>query len=217
MRHHVLNRLFAALLPLAVLLAAPAAAQDHAPLADTPRVGLGVGLSPGLDSETLDLSLNPVTVFVPIQLGSVRVEPQAGLFYRSGDGEGLASDVTAFEVGLGVFGTSRVGQALIHYGGRLGYQRVDAELNIEGALPDQGPPLPSPGATVEREADNVFVGPAVGGEYVVGDHVSFGAEARLLYVSETLSDGVSTGFEQQTNRDIQRLQTGGVVFVRFYF
>lgn len=179
-----------ALLLAVGLYATPSVAQH-----DT-RVGLGVGLTSSIGTGSFDVSTSPVSIYVPIQLEGFRLEPQVGLFRRSQSNGDVENTLTLLEIGTGAFATRTNGDARLHYGGRIGLQHISTSESFNN----------------NDESDlatNVFVGPAIGGEYVFDETVSLGAEGRLLYVNE--------GTPDDSDLSAWRLQTGGSVFVRVYF
>ena len=160
-------------------------------------IGVGVGLSPSIGTGSFDSGTSPVTLYVPIQLDGIRLEPQVGFFHRNRSEDSFEEETTVIEVGTGVFGTHETGDARLHYGGRVGIQNISLSQSVNGNSDSDS-------------VTNVFVGPAVGGEYVFDETVSLGAEGRFLYVNEGTP-------ENDDDVSIWRLQTGGSVFVRVYF
>ena len=134
-----------------------------------------------------------VTVTVPVLLPSVRLEPQVGYSQvsRSETGEDDETDAV-LEIGGGVFKTLRTYEnTAIYAGGRIGLvQRSQSSGNT--TLSETG----------------FFVGPAVGGEYDLGEHFSLGAEAGLFY------RGLPTPTEEDLS--VSTVRTSGRAFVRVY-
>ena len=185
MRHH---RFLPALLLAFAVFAIPAQGQS----ADgNTKVGLGVFFE-GVDSNFGGLDGN-VTVTVPIHLSSVRLEPQIGYSRtsRSVTGDDDESEAV-LELGGGVFTTVRTYEsASVYAGGRIGLLRR-SQSSGNATLTETG----------------IFVGPALGGEYYLGDHFSLGAEAGLFY-----RDLPTPG---QASVSLSTFRTSGRAFVRVY-
>lgn len=173
-----LRYLLPALLVATALIATPATAQSEQA---SPTVGVGVS------------GLGGTTLYVPIHLPSLRIEPHIGYSRTSiSRDEDDDESTSTFEVGGGVFTTlNSYENADLYAGGRLGLQRnADTE-----------------GATTISTTD-FFIGPAIGGEYFFGDHFSLGLEGALYFrsigrTSETISES--------------RINTDGRIFARIYF
>ncbi len=161
----------------AVALAVPAAAQEQ-----RRTLGIGASINP-------DASFSPtVEIYVPINLGQLRLEPSIGIFTQDRDGPGNdTSDVT---LGIGAFYVMPLAaQADMYVGGRL-------KLNF--ASVDDG---------VNDDSDtDLTVAAALGGEYYLVPQLSLGLEAQLgLYQRGDVSG------------DDSGLFTTGLGFLRFYF
>lgn len=175
------RRFFSVLLLGFAVLVAPAHGQSNG---SDLKIGAGV---------FFDDTDGSTTVTVPILLPSVRLEPQVGYSRtsRSVTGEDDESDAL-LEIGGGIFKTIRTyDRTDVYAGGRIGLiQRSQ-----------------SAGSTTLSET-GFFVGPALGGEYALGDHFSFGAEAGLFY------RGIPTPEEEDLS--LSTVRTNGRAFIRVY-
>lgn len=189
----MMTRLPLASLVLAALLAAaPAAAQQ------SPRVGLGVGLSSLEFGSLLSGSAVPAHLYVPINLGpALRVEPQIGLITFNGD---PGDDFSRFDVGVGLLFQRSVTQQIGAYvGPRLVLSFVSEEIGI------------GPGVDDASGIDFRILG-AVGGEYRPHPAFSFGVEGQL---------GFTAVGDKETDAGAEiaggsSLHTGAIVFFRAF-
>jgi hypothetical protein len=145
------------------------------------KIGVGVAFDGG------------TTVTVPIHLSSIRLEPQVGYrqISRSIEGEDDESS-SLLEIGGGVFTPLQTYEGgSVYAGGRVGIVQQSQ----------------STGNTTMSES-GFFIGPALGGEYYLGDQFSLGAEAALYY----------RGIPTPANEDVSRstISTNGRAFVRVY-
>lgn len=136
-------------------------------------------------------------IFAPINVGkSFRIEPSVR--YRSHKTSAADRPASAFlavkattkleelEFGVGIFGVTKIMEAAqFYYGGRLAY--LDRETTSTRILSDDGVALS--GSRQEISQDGYRIGPAIGFEYLVGEHFSIGGEASYSFVD---LDGNST-------------------------
>lgn len=189
---------------------APASAQDT-------RVGIGVGigsqnlaLSPSLDDVALSSPLGLASVYLPITLSSLRIEPEVSFLRassstESGDFE-TSTTSTAVVLASGVFAGQQRGNTYLYYGGRLG-------VSFSSTTEESSFGNDSNEETTSRT--NFFVGPAVGGEYFFSDHFSLGGEAQLRYLSigEPQTDDDD---DEETDESNSLLRTLATFFVRWH-
>jgi len=180
--HHMRShRLFSIVVLVFAVFAVPAYGQS-----DGGDLKIGAGVF-------FDDTDGSTTVTVPILLPSVRLEPQLGYSRtsRSVTGEDDESDAL-LEIGGGVFKTIRT------------YERTDVYLGGRIGLIQRSQ---SAGSTTLSET-GFFVGPALGGEYALGDHFSLGVEAGLFY------RGIPTPEEEDLS--LSTVRTNGRAFLRVY-
>jgi hypothetical protein len=200
-RHHMLHhRLFAACISVVLLLAPsfPSPAQPQ----DSVTVGLGASINSlsvaAADTDAGSVSLTPFSVSIPITAASFRVEPELG-FFRARESTGETSQTrSVLTVGTGIFSVLRKGDAQLLLGGRVGLRRRASSTEFRSE-------------EESTSATDVSVGPAIGGEYYIGDHFSMGVEARFLYINLGTSDEAPDDFSRT------RLRTSGVASFRFHF
>ena len=166
-------RLAAALASLALVL--PAAAQERRTL------GIGASINP-------EAALSPtIEIYVPINLGKLRLEPSIGIFTTDAESRNAISDVT---LGIGGFYVMPLAASADMYaGGRL-------KLNF--ASWDDG-------VNDDSDTDFLLAG-ALGGEYYLVPQLSLGVEAQLGFYQRGDVSGDDSG-----------LFTTGLGFLRFYF
>lgn len=133
--------------------------------ANAPQIGLGAGLTAGTSTPNQGYLL-----YVPIQLGQIRVEPFLGWTRSDTDAAGKDSDVT---LGIGAFFVQPVAsQIQLYAGARLGSQWLshkDANYGLAG--------------TVKTSSRNTLLAAAAGGEYLPIPRVAVGAELQVGYLS----------------------------------
>jgi hypothetical protein len=194
-------RLLAALLLLLALLASsppPTLAQPKQ--GDPPTIGLGVALqTAAIAPSSAASSAAPYAFTVPITFNRVRLEPQFGYVRRSQSEASQSQSISALTFGTGAFYQVDAGSTRLLAGGRIGVTR-EVQTFESGSAPD------------ERLASvNLFLGPAVGGEYYVSEHFSVGAEAHFYYINLGQPD------EAPPERSASVVRTGGAAFLRFHF
>lgn len=178
---------------LALAAASPALAQQQR--AGGTRIGVGVGLS-SLDAAAL-LSGGATQVYVPLDLGNIRIEPQIGILRLGQDGGG---DQSQIDLGAGLLLVQPMGQSFRStMGGRAVLSFVSQEVDVGVGFAD-------------ASGTNLKVMGVAGGEYLFGDRFSIGAEAQLglTFVGDQDIDG---GGQIQGGTVFA---TGAVVFFRAY-
>jgi hypothetical protein len=198
----------AAAIAAALSLAGAASAQQQP---GRVRVGLGVGLP---TSELSSLSstapagsagLLPAQLYVPIDLGSFRLEPELGFIAVSQDG---GSSASYWAVGTGAFYLMQLAeQARLYVGGRL-------VIGLEDRKDVGG--VGGGNLTSTTHGTDAYLAATFGGEVLLHPRVGLGAEAQLghWWIGErkTSSGGVTA-----TEPGGSSWQTQGVIFVRLYF
>jgi hypothetical protein len=193
-----LARLAALLAALA--LATPALAEEKGASSGASRVGVGIGLNT-FNSQTLTAPGNAqpgADIYVPLDLGALRIEPSLGLSRWSADNNGGKG--TSFNLGCGGLFLLRPGKTTsVYVGPRLFLDFVSVtEFAAGSTYSDSG-------------VDFVLAG-VIGAEWFADPRFSIGAEARLsLTVASNLSDA-----GQSLRNGYTSFATSGVVFFRFY-
>jgi len=148
---------------------APAARESQAGLSSS-DMKIGVGLAV-IGADNLS-TVNPVNIYVPIDLGKIRIEPWLG-FGRRGATTPGGSSTTVFGIGAGGFLLLKASKSINAYGGgRLGLNIISAGSSLT----------------------DISVLPAAGVEWLPDPHFSFGIEAQLGLVFHTGGGSSSTDF-----------------------
>lgn len=196
-----------------MMLAAAAAALALAPAARAAEakstlIGIGVSIDP------TRITNPPVSVYVPIDLGQLRIEPYLGFstFSQNAPYADFTNDISSqywWELGAGVMYFLAPPQPFGFYvGGRVALQFSGFEYPLSN---------PGPGGLVKSSETDFYLAGVLGGEYFVTPRFSVGAEARLgvtflgdpndTFVAPTVVPG----------RGATRWQTNGLLFVRYFF
>lgn len=168
-----------------------------------PAADFGIGISARSDDGFL---------YVPIDITqSFRIEPSVRYVsneytYTQSFGED-SSETEQWELGIGIFGLKKVTDAAhIYYGARVAYVDVQSSSVDESSY---YVPIYS-----ETDQDGYRIGPAVGFEYLFGQHFSVGGEASYSFLdvegesTARLGNGLSQSTletEQKTNGTQTRL------------
>jgi hypothetical protein len=173
-----------------VLLAAPLAAQERAPV-----VGVGITLP--------DFGL-----LLPIDVSPhFRLEPYVWFYSERADYPASTDTIwsTSTRFGLGVFSVSRPGEPVrIYFGPRVGL--------LWGSNRVDGPT----GGQQKTSGNGWFAGGAIGGEYSPTGHISVGGEAKIEYEhSSSTTSGPGTA-NVPPNLFARAWFSSGSVVVRFY-
>ena len=194
------HRLFAGCISVVLLLAPsfPSSAQPQ----DSVTVGLGASINSfsvaAADADGGSVSLTPFSVSIPITAASFRIEPEVG-FFRARESTGETSQTrSVLTIGTGLFSVWQEDDAQFLLGGRVGLRRRASSTEFRSE-------------EESTSATDVSVGPAIGGEYYIGDHFSIGVEARFLYINLGTPDEAPDDFSRT------RLRTSGVASFRFHF
>ena len=188
-------------IPLSTFVAAALLAWAPATPAQEKTTTIGVGIDlvnaaqvafETVNSASLAQHPAPFSIYIPINLVSVRIEPSVGVFTQSVEGGGRVSRV---ELGVGGFVPLKTYQAFTALaGGRL-------QLAFNSARP--------PGGT-SSSANDIYVAGALAGEWAANAHFSLGAEAQLGYYDNGSMDTVGIP-------STDGFRTAGLVFTRFFF
>jgi hypothetical protein len=190
---HSLARVTALLAALAV--ASPALAEER-PATDT-KAQVGIGVSVGaFDIASLELAgrLPTNQVYVPINIGVLRIEPSIGFVTFDQDGGGSGSTVA---LGVGGFYVMKPARDFNYYAGaRIGLDFVN-DKNTAG---------------VKGSGTDFRLAVAVGGEWVASPRFSIGAEAQFgrTGYGEIKRAGVVD------RPAVSSFYTAGLLFFRFY-
>ena len=188
-----LARVTALLAALAV--AFPALAEEKPATDNKAQVGIGVSFGAS-DNLTIQLFQRVPTsqVYVPINIGVLRIEPSLGFLSYDQDGGGSGS---ALALGVGGFYVMRPARDFNYYaGGRIGLGFVN-DKNTAG---------------VKGSGTDFRLAVAVGGEWMASPRFSIGAEAQFgrTGYGEIKRGGV---VDQPA---VSSFDTTGLLFLRFY-
>ena len=186
-----MNKIARAFAVAALLVAASGANAQET----STKVGLGVGFTALNATSSVDGNLNPVSFYIPIYMGAIRIEPELGYFKSNVD---HGSSDRQFSLGVGAFyAFKQVEQTAFYGGGRLGFV-------FEGSEPAVG--------NSTSGVDFRFA-LAAGGEHSIAPSFSVGAEAQVGLVrrGEQKEAGVTIVNSTVTT------QTAGVIFLRYFF
>ena len=169
-------------------------------------VGFGLHIEQFKLNDITDLSSAPVNKLIvtinPTQ--NFRIEPEFGFKFGTNDKTKLKSSTINF--GVGAFGQIQRGKLNIYGGLRFEYGLMSIEDNNYNGMTQ----------TKETDKLNRFMfGPALGGEYFLGDNFSIGGEISVLYVTINKAiDPKPTGYEDSKSN---YTSTNSGLFLRFYF
>ncbi len=207
-------------LTVLLILTAPAVGQEavqQAPNEQT-RIGIGIGLEPTrlflTSSATISSAIVPVSLFMPISFGSsFRLEPEFGMYKysrESSSGSSTSSaDGSVLRIGAGALFILTSGENYnLYLGPRVGLYFASSE-SASGS------------SSMKMSETDFTVGIAVGSEYFVTPHLSFGGEAQLNYVSfgdEEVTYTPPPPFPTTPTDDSQSFIWSNAVFLfRWYF
>jgi hypothetical protein len=134
--------------------------------------------SGGMD---LSLLLPPSKFMVPLNFGSMRIEPEFGWMMYSTTTKATQymseqkNSSNALRIGCGIFSVKNVKKVNVYFGGRLGIVLSSSS----STTPD--PSDSRKGIESTSSKTHFYLGPCMGGEYLIGDNFSFGGEAQLIY------------------------------------
>jgi hypothetical protein len=181
--------------------AAPAAPAEEKAGPGVSHIGIGIGINTfSIAGAQLAGGAQPgADIYVPLELGALRLEPSLGISRWSQDNNG--GDASSVNLGCGVLVPLRPGKIVnVYVGGRLFLNFVSESVPV-GA-----------GATTSDSGVDFTLAGVLGAEWYADPHFSIGAEARLGYTAgSSLSSSAGTirsGYSQ--------FNTSGVVMFRFY-
>ena len=181
------------------------------------RFGLGVSIGTELQNNDNERTtpLSIPTFYVPIILSpKFRIEPQIGFLIGTSSDDDKDQTNKMFSIGAGIFMQSRKGKADLYYGLRVGV--LLSSYKIEVAPPDSaqqqpmGPFAPPPPQDESDSMTDIFIGPAIGGEYFVSDHLSVGGEIELQYI-------ILGQYEENEDVSQSLMKVKPLIFVRWYY
>ncbi len=185
----------ATVLLAALAVASPALAEEKAASDTKAQVGIGVSID-AFDFAGLAITNRLPTnqIYVPINIGVLRIEPSLGYFSYDEDAGGSGSSLF---LGVGGFYVMKPAPAFNYYAGaRIGFNFVNLK-NTGGAT---------------ASGTDFRLAAAVGGEWMATPRFSLGAEAQFG----------RTGYGQLESAGVviqpavSSVNTVGLVFVRFY-
>jgi hypothetical protein len=225
-------------LTLAVLLAFASSTMLASPVLSQTKIGIGVGLNSGSTPIILFQSSSssgivpfyaslPITIQVPIVLSGFRIEPEFGLFSTSSSsttGNNVNEDAFSamrFAAGL-YYGKSLSENANLYVGPRLGMLLLSTTSKNVDTLFSGGQET----RTSESSSSNILLEAVIGGEYMLSQHFSLGAEAQLglllegdeeTSTSRTPAPPIPQPTPVKTEESGTHIQTNARVTARFYF
>ncbi len=197
-----------------MMLAAAAAALAFAPGARAAEAGRSALVGIGISVDPIRITNPPVSIYVPIDLGQLRIEPYLGFSTFSqnaayADATGDISSQYWWELGAGVMYFLTPPQPFGFYaGGRVALQFSGYEYPFTN---------PGPGGLLKFSETDFFLAGVLGGEYFVTPRFSVGAEARL---GVTFLGDPSVTYVAPVvlpSRGAVAWHTNGVLFLRYFF
>lgn len=187
--------LFICIVIISSILVSPVYSQDQT------QVGIGFGYSSGGSVNFLggtlefDDILSPANIYVPITFKKFRIEPEIGFIRQSSSTLVQDVSITTIHFGTGLFRLKNIYEDTnLYYGIRMGLIRKYSNATIGSN-------------DYSDTVTNYFAGPALGAEYLLGEHFSIGGETQLLYISVDIGE----------NSDASLTQTRATFFLRAYF
>lgn len=195
------------LLIVSFLLSTVATAQDN-PV----KFGFGVNFSREMsvlrggedDLGAFTLPIDLANFSIIIRGTKFRIEPSLGYFSTSSEnsyqGNTSKSSTSNFRIGSVVaYNNNSIESMNFYYGLVFGvlfssYNSESINGNSDGSKTD------------------FFVGPAVGGEYMINDYFSFGGEININYISIGQYDSDNSDSERSSSA----ISTRGIIYVRWY-
>ena len=151
-------------------------------------------------SQPIDISPSNRIILTITPSSSFRIEPEIGFSFLKNRIDNL-SDIS-LDLGVGVFKLIPKGKTNLYYGLRMDYARVTNEF-IDF----------SSGNPLKRKSNKIGLGPALGAEYFLGQHISVGGEVAIKYWSfKTKAYQFGGGDEKQSF-----IVTNSGLLLRFYF
>lgn len=150
-------------------------------------VGVGVDLNNFVS--VISGGATPLSIYIPINLPSFRIEPTVGLLTQSVSGGGSASSIALGVGGLFPFRSAREFTAMV--GGRL-------QLAFNRESPPGGP---------SSSSNDVYLAGVLAGEWAANPHFSLAAEAQVGYYDNGTLGGTP---------GVSGLRTAGLVIARFF-
>ena len=190
-----MNKIARAFAVAALLAAASGANAQETSTSTSTKVGLGVGFTALNANSSVDGNLNPVSFYIPIDMGAIRIEPELG-FFKSNEDHGAADRQLSLGVGA-FYRFKQVEQTAFYGGGRLGFVFEASEPPVGNSL---------------SGVDFRFA-LAAGGEHFIAPTFSVGAEAQVGLFrrgEQEVSGAVVVNSKVTT-------QTAGVIFLRYFF
>jgi hypothetical protein len=173
------------------------------------RIGIGTGIIHNViayepfeyDSSPLNLK-GATQIFIPIDVAFVRFEPEFAIqiidlkFGRTEEQRTLKS----IRIGAGLFGVKSFGESMRVYAGIRAVKIRSSSIYVAP---------PNSRNSASNTKTDVYIGPSIGGEYLIGEHFSVGIEAGLDY-------GRLGDFYDYDDTETKTLSTRTQVMARFY-
>lgn len=197
-----------AIISVVVCIAFPAYAEEaedstrsEAPVS---RIGLGVSLVHNIITSEQNeyvfapLGLNGISqIYLSIDGGPVRLEPEFAYVRSASENGNTESSIAAMRIGVGLFVVSRLGESTRSYiGVRAAVVRTKSTSKYSST-------------NREEKKTDIYIGPSIGGEYLLGEHFTLGIEAGFDY-------GSIGNFDEDSDRKTSLMSTRTQIIVRFY-
>ena len=137
-------------------------------------------------------------IYLLVDYGSVRFEPEFALIRSASEQGDWEASITAIRFGAGLLFVSKLGESTRSYFG------------IRGAVVRTATTSKYSSGEHEKESKiDIYVGPNIGGEYLLGEHFTIGVEAGFDY-------GRIGNFNNDSDRKTSLMSTRTQIIVRFY-
>lgn len=169
-------------------------------------IGFGVSLGKEIFAEEgLILTVFDFPSFyIPVIISTgFRIEPEIGLYRYSVSDDFWKQSYSIFAMGCGFFSMTHKEKVDIYYGMRIKLRRISSSYEFQYSWYGYQ----------ESEKDkssktDVYIGPAVGGEYFFSRNLSIGGEIQLNYVF--------LGHWDDNNSSASEIKTNTLIFLRWY-
>jgi hypothetical protein len=152
---------------------------------------------------TMDISTAPANklILTITPSNNFRLEPEIGFNYLN-DKESELKD-KSLNFGIGGYGMFQKGKTNIYGGLKFEYANISSEYNDWNT-----------GAKQTEKINRLSVGPAIGAEFFLGEHFSFGGEIGIKYMNLKSKD---SQYGDDSDMEQDYITTDSGLLVRFYF
>jgi hypothetical protein len=204
---HVKPTILAVLISM-VCISIPAHAEEGEnsanPEAPESRIGLGVSLvHTVINNDQNEYIFSPLgihgisQIYLSLDAGPLRLEPDFAFLRSAAEDGAIESSISIMRFGIGLFTMSRLGVSARSYiGVRAAVVRTATFSNYNSLEKD-------------RSKIDIYVGPSIGAEYLLGEYFTLGAEVGFDY-------GRIGNFNKDSDRKSSLMSTRTQIIVRFY-